>query len=221
MDSTSIADVRTGVVSIIQEFAEVYELFKKWRKGRAGKKAVGQEECETSLHEGKTTIEGTFNRLSLQHGARFDSGDSKDSPIASSWRCANTLTRKIPGQHNQHSKEIPRRCRRRIDKFWGREGRKERQNISNCASTSFRGDEERYDPDHGRAFEPNPNRDCRPLPSDGSWRCFASYATSAFATSPTTWSKSKLEPGVAWTPSRRKCSFESNVVGSSDRSDFV
>jgi hypothetical protein len=29
MDSTSIADVRTGVVSIIQEFAEVYELFKK------------------------------------------------------------------------------------------------------------------------------------------------------------------------------------------------
>jgi hypothetical protein len=80
MDSTSIADVRTGVVSIIQEFAEAYELFKKWRKGRAGKKSVGQEECETSLHEGKTTIEGTFNRFSLQHGARFDCGDSKDSP---------------------------------------------------------------------------------------------------------------------------------------------
>jgi hypothetical protein len=89
MDSLSIADVRTGVVSIIQEFAEACELFKKWRKGRAGKKAVGQEECETSLHEGKTTIEGTFNRLSLQHGARFDTGDSKDSPTACSWRCAD------------------------------------------------------------------------------------------------------------------------------------
>jgi hypothetical protein len=84
MDFSSITDVRTGVVSIIQEFAEVYELFKKWRKGRAGKKAVGQEECETSLHEGKTTIEGKLNRLSLQHGARFNSGDSKDSPTASS-----------------------------------------------------------------------------------------------------------------------------------------
>jgi hypothetical protein len=119
MDSTSIADVRTGVVSIIQEFAEVYELFKKWRKGRAGKKAVGQEECETSLYEVKTTIEGTFNRFSLQHGARFDSGDSKDSPTASSWKCADTLTRKIRGQYNQHSKEISRRCRRRIDKFCG------------------------------------------------------------------------------------------------------
>lgn len=84
MDSTSIVDVRTGVVSIIQEFAEVYELFKKWRKRSAGKKAVGQEECETSLHEGKTTIEGIFNQFSLQYGARFDSGDSKDSPTASS-----------------------------------------------------------------------------------------------------------------------------------------
>jgi hypothetical protein len=221
MDSTSIADVRSGVVSIIQECAEAYELFKKWRKGRAGKKAVGQEECETSLHEGKTTIEGTFNRLSLQHGARFDSGDSKDSPTASSWRCADTLTRRIPGQHNQHSKEIPRQCRRPIDKSYGREERKECQNRSNCASTSFRGDEERYDPDHGRTFGPNPNRDCRTVSSDGSWRCFASYATSAFATSPTTWSKSKFEPGVVWTPSRRKCSFESNVVESSDRSDLV
>jgi hypothetical protein len=84
MDSSSIVDVRTGVVSIIQEFAEVYELFKKWRKGSAGKKAVGQEECETSLYEGKTTIEGTFNRLSLQHGARFNSGDSMNSPSVSS-----------------------------------------------------------------------------------------------------------------------------------------
>jgi hypothetical protein len=83
MDSSSIVDVRTGVVSIIQEFAEAYELFKTWRNGRSGKKAVGQEECETSLHEGKTTIEGTLNRLSLQYGARFDSGDSKDSPTAS------------------------------------------------------------------------------------------------------------------------------------------
>jgi len=97
MDSSSIADVRTGVISIIQEFAEAYELFKKWRKCKAGKKAVGQEECETSLHEGKTTIEGIFSGFSLKHGARFDSGDSKDSPIASSWRCADTLTRKILG----------------------------------------------------------------------------------------------------------------------------
>jgi len=78
MDSSSIANVRIGVVSIIQDFAEVYDQFKEWRKGRAGKKAVGQEECETSLYEGKTTIEGTFNQLSLQHGARFNSGDSKD-----------------------------------------------------------------------------------------------------------------------------------------------
>jgi hypothetical protein len=97
MDSSSIADVRTGVLSIIQEFAEAYELFKRWRKGRAGKKAVGQEECETSLHEGQTTIEGTFNHLSLQYGARFHSGDSKNSPTMSSWRCTDASTRKIPG----------------------------------------------------------------------------------------------------------------------------
>ena len=131
MDSTSIVDVRTGVVSIIRELAEACELFKEWRKGRAGKKAVGQEECETSLHEGKTAIEDTFNRFSRQYGARFDSGDSKDSPTASSGRCADTLTRKIPGQHNHHSKELPRRCRRRIDKFCGREGRKGRHTLSN------------------------------------------------------------------------------------------
>ena len=155
----SITDVRTGVVSIIQEFAEVYELFKKWRKGRTGKRAVGQEECETSLYEGKATIERTFNWFSVKHGARFDSGDSEDSPTANGWRCADTLTRKIPGQHNQHSTEIPRRCRRRIDKLYGREGRKGRQNLSDCASTSFRGGEEGYDPDHGRALEPNPKRD--------------------------------------------------------------
>lgn len=78
MDSSSIVDVRSGATSIIQEFSEASELFKKWRKGRAGKKAVGQEECETSLHEGKSTIEGTLNRFSRRHGARFDRGDSKD-----------------------------------------------------------------------------------------------------------------------------------------------
>jgi hypothetical protein len=32
------------------------------------------------LHEGKSKIEGTLNRFSLQHGARFDRGDSKDLP---------------------------------------------------------------------------------------------------------------------------------------------
>lgn len=89
MDSASVADVRTGVFSIVQEFTEVYELFKTWRNGRVGKRAVGQEECETSLHEGKTTIERIYNRFSLRHGARFDSGDSKESPAANSWRCAN------------------------------------------------------------------------------------------------------------------------------------
>ena len=78
MDSSSIVDVRSGVTSIIQEFSEASELFKKWRKGRAGKKAVGQEECETSLHEGKLTIEGTLNRFSQRHGARFNRGDSKN-----------------------------------------------------------------------------------------------------------------------------------------------
>ena len=78
MDSSSIVDVRSGVTSIIQEFSEASELFKKWRKGRAGKKGVGQEECETSLYEGKSTIQGTLNRFSLQHGARFDRGDSKN-----------------------------------------------------------------------------------------------------------------------------------------------
>jgi hypothetical protein len=78
MDSSSIVDVRSGVTSIIQEFSEAFELFKKWRNGRAGKKAVGQEECDTSLYEGKSTIQGTLNRFSLQHGARFDRGDSKN-----------------------------------------------------------------------------------------------------------------------------------------------
>ena len=78
MDSSSIVDVHSGITSIIQEFSEASELFQEWRKGRAGKKAVGQEECETSLHEGKSTIEGKLNRLSLQYGARFDRGDSKD-----------------------------------------------------------------------------------------------------------------------------------------------
>jgi hypothetical protein len=77
MDASSISDVRSGVVSIIREFAGAYEAFKKWRKGPAGKKAVGQEECETSLYEGRTAIEGTLNHFSFQHGARFDTGDSK------------------------------------------------------------------------------------------------------------------------------------------------
>ncbi|PMD32807.1 hypothetical protein L207DRAFT_536093 [Hyaloscypha variabilis F] len=75
MDASSISDVRSGVVSIIREFAGAYEAFKKWRKGPAGKKAVGQEECETSLYEGRTAIEGTLNHFSFQHGARFDTGD--------------------------------------------------------------------------------------------------------------------------------------------------
>ncbi|KAE9382017.1 hypothetical protein N431DRAFT_476738 [Stipitochalara longipes BDJ] len=84
MDASPISDIRTGVVSIIREFAGAHELFQRWRKGAAGKKAVGQEECETSLYEGKTTIEGTFKHFSLRPGAIFDTGDkaSLDSIIS-------------------------------------------------------------------------------------------------------------------------------------------
>jgi hypothetical protein len=60
MDSSFIAGVNTGVVPIIQEFADVYELFKKWSKGRARKKPAGQQEWETSLHEGKIMIKGIY-----------------------------------------------------------------------------------------------------------------------------------------------------------------
>ncbi|KAG0650158.1 Chromatin structure-remodeling complex subunit arp9 [Hyphodiscus hymeniophilus] len=78
MDSSLNVDVRSGVTSIIHEFAEASEAFQKWRTRKAGKKAVGQQECETSLQEGRSTIEGSLDRFSLQHGARFNCGDSKD-----------------------------------------------------------------------------------------------------------------------------------------------
>ena len=84
MDPSPISDVRTGIVSIIKEFAGAYKLFQTWRKGRAGKKAVGQEECETSLYEAREAIEATFKHFSLQHGARFDTGDSEKSSTAKS-----------------------------------------------------------------------------------------------------------------------------------------
>lgn len=77
MDPTPIVDVRSGVSSIVQEFSEAFDLFQKWRTGRAGKKAVGQEECKTSLEEGKSSIEDKFNRCLQQHGAKFERGDSK------------------------------------------------------------------------------------------------------------------------------------------------
>jgi len=111
MDPSPISDVRTGVVSIIQEFSGAHELFQKWRGGRAGKRAVGQEECETSLYEGREAIEGTFKHFSLQHGVRFDAGDSKNSSTASGWISADTVTRNIHRQHYQHSTEISQRCR--------------------------------------------------------------------------------------------------------------
>ncbi|KAF8847397.1 hypothetical protein BDZ45DRAFT_699224 [Acephala macrosclerotiorum] len=113
MDSSSIVDVHSGVTSIVQEFSEASELFKKWRKGRAGKKAVGQEECEVSLHEGKSTIEGTLNRFSLQHGARFDRGDRKclDSliNIRKSFREAvvDVLTRRVAGKLSKTERTDP------------------------------------------------------------------------------------------------------------------
>ncbi|KAL5323340.1 hypothetical protein ACEPPN_007874 [Leptodophora sp. 'Broadleaf-Isolate-01'] len=75
MDPTPIVDVRSGVSSIVQEFSEAFDLFQKWRTGRAGKKAVGQEECKTSLEEGKSSIEDKFNRCLQQHGAKFERGD--------------------------------------------------------------------------------------------------------------------------------------------------
>jgi len=78
MEPSSIVDVRSAVISIVQEFSEASELLEKWRNGRVGKKNVGQAECGTSFHEGKSTIERSFKQLSQQHGARFDRGDSKD-----------------------------------------------------------------------------------------------------------------------------------------------
>lgn len=92
MDSSSTVDVRSGVTSIIREFSEASELFKKWR---LGKKAAGQEECETSLYEGKSTIEGTLNRFSLQHGAKFDRGDSKELIMMMPPGATLTLTREM------------------------------------------------------------------------------------------------------------------------------
>ncbi|KAH7369848.1 hypothetical protein BKA65DRAFT_544572 [Rhexocercosporidium sp. MPI-PUGE-AT-0058] len=75
MDPTPIVDVRSGVSSIVHQFSEALDVFQKWRVGRAGKKAVGQEECKTSFEEGKSTIEDKFNQCLQQHGARFDRGD--------------------------------------------------------------------------------------------------------------------------------------------------
>ena len=110
MDPPPISDVRTGVVSIIQELAGAYTLFQAWRKGRAGKKAVGQEECETSLYEGRDAIEATFKHFSLQHGARFDAGDSMNPSTIKTWMPADIVTRNILRQNYQHPKRIPQRC---------------------------------------------------------------------------------------------------------------
>lgn len=74
----SVVDVRTAVTSIIHDFAEASELFQKWRKGRAGKRATAQEECKNSLEKEQSAIQETFDRLSLRHGTKFDRGDSKN-----------------------------------------------------------------------------------------------------------------------------------------------
>ena len=79
MDSKTVVDVRSGVFAITQEYHEASDLFAKWRVGKSGKRAVGAEECQTLLEEGKSTIEGKFQRCSAQHKARFDRGDSKIS----------------------------------------------------------------------------------------------------------------------------------------------
>jgi len=79
MDLKIVVDVRSGVFAIAQEYHEASDLFAKWRTGRSGKRAVGAEECQTLLEEGKSTIEEKFQRCSQQHGARFDRGDSKIS----------------------------------------------------------------------------------------------------------------------------------------------
>ncbi|KAH7382812.1 hypothetical protein BKA64DRAFT_170105 [Cadophora sp. MPI-SDFR-AT-0126] len=75
MDSKTIVDVRSCVFAIVQEYSEALNLFVKWRSGRSGKRAVGQEECKTSLEEGQSTIEDKFQRCSQKHGVRFDRGD--------------------------------------------------------------------------------------------------------------------------------------------------
>lgn len=109
MDSSSIVDVHSGVTSIIHEFRQASELLQKWRKGGAGKKAVGQEECEVSFDTGKSTIEETLNRFSRQCGARFDRGDSRDRATPTVHTL--TLNREMPGYLNRHSKEVSRGCR--------------------------------------------------------------------------------------------------------------
>ncbi|KAL2072221.1 hypothetical protein VTL71DRAFT_11564 [Oculimacula yallundae] len=76
MDPIPIVDVRSGIDSIVREFSDALDLFQRWRKSRAGRKGVGQEECETSLEDGKTKIEGKFNKCLNLHGRRFDRGDN-------------------------------------------------------------------------------------------------------------------------------------------------
>ncbi|KAE8442840.1 hypothetical protein EG329_002812 [Mollisiaceae sp. DMI_Dod_QoI] len=74
---TRSEDLNAGVTLIVQDFTEGCQLFKKWRKGRAAKKAVGQEELDTSLFEGKTSIEAVLRHFSVKHGLRFKSGDKQ------------------------------------------------------------------------------------------------------------------------------------------------
>ena len=76
MSSKSSFGMSEGVALITQSFTEGSQLFQEWRK-RGGKKAVGQEELDTALYEGQTSLEKKLKAKLSSHGQIFDIGDSK------------------------------------------------------------------------------------------------------------------------------------------------
>ncbi|KAG9236920.1 hypothetical protein BJ875DRAFT_200101 [Amylocarpus encephaloides] len=75
MDSVSVSGVSVRVAFIVDAFAESSRLFKRWRKSKPRKKAVGQEELETSLYDGEKVVRSRLDTLSSNHGRKFDDGD--------------------------------------------------------------------------------------------------------------------------------------------------
>lgn len=114
-----MVDLRSCASLIAQDFADALELFRKWRTKRGGKRDVGQEECENSLHEGSIAVEQTLTRLSQQYGAGFDRGDSNDK--SSDQQSLLIINSGMYQYHEAYPRKISRRRRRSIDSRCGRE----------------------------------------------------------------------------------------------------
>jgi hypothetical protein len=76
MASVSVSGVSVSVALIIEGFAEASQLSKRWRKQR-GKRAVGQEELESSLYVGEKEVDKKLGALTAEHGIKFDAGDGQ------------------------------------------------------------------------------------------------------------------------------------------------